>query len=155
MVRNVQIIHLHTSSVKMSICSHPYRSIILRRHWNRSGKEALKSINELQNHLHSIQHNHVLLKSSIRSVGSTGSSNPPNPSSKETKAPSDTKNESAKVKSNQFLENYKPLSDQTDKHSTQSGRAGWQGNVYFTSREVTSASIYMCWTLFTIEGQII
>ena len=115
MVRNVKIIYLHSSSVKMSICSHPYRSIILRRHWNRSGKEALNSINELQNHLHSIQHNHVLLKSSIRSVGSTGSSNPPNPSSNDTKAPSDTKNESAKVKSNQFLENYKPLSDQTDK----------------------------------------
>ena len=47
------------------------------------------------------------------------------------------------------------LSDKTDKHSTQSGLAGWQGNVYFTSQEVTSASIYMCWTLFTIEGQII
>ena len=99
----------------MSICSHPHRSIILRRHWHRSGKEALKSINELRNHLNLIQRNPVLLKSSIRSVGSTGSSNPPNPSSKETKAPIDTKDESAKLKSNQFLENYKPLSDQKDK----------------------------------------
>ena len=99
----------------MSICSHRYRSIILRRHWHRSGKEELKSINELRNHLNLIQRNHVLLKSSIRSVGSTGSSKPQNPSSKETKAHSDTKDESAKLKSNQFLENYKPLSDQTDK----------------------------------------
>ena len=34
-----------------------------------------------------------------------------------------------------------------------SGRASLQGNVYFTSREMTSDSTQMWWRLFTIEGQ--
>ena len=99
----------------MSICSHRSRSIILRRHWSRSGKEASKRVIELKYQLPSNQNYHGSLINSIRSVGTSGSSTPPNSSSKDTKTPAEKKVDSTKLKSNQFLQNYQPLSEQTEK----------------------------------------
>ena len=99
----------------MSICSHRSRSIILRRHWSRSVKEASKRVIELEYQQPSSQNYHGSLINSIRSVGTSGSSTPPNSSSKGTKTPADKKEDSTKIKSNQFLQNYQPYSEQTEK----------------------------------------
>lgn len=99
----------------MSICGPRSRNIVLNRHWNRTGKEAWKSIIEIQYQQNIIQNNPILARCVIRGVGSTGSSDPQKPSSKDTKVSGVKTEDSSKIKSNQYLQNYKPLSDQTDK----------------------------------------